>query len=215
SMNASSPFYEREETQFDSVRLHIVDAFPLSGTLPFLTSWEEFLEHYHQLEQRGIIKKIGNLYWDIRPQPDYGTLEIRIFDAPLTLMQAVAAGAYVQTLALYLLEERPFELNKEMYLSYAYNRFQAARYGFKGMINHYPENVTTSIQADMLITLQKLKPYAKYLNTETYLDLITETVAQQNNDASKIRLAYKELHTMEEIVMFQSARWMEQTRITA
>lgn len=210
ALNASSPFFEREETQFDSVRLHIVDAFPLSGTLPFLTSWDEFIEHYNQLEQCGIIKKVGNLYWDIRPQPQYGTLEIRIFDTPLTLMQAVTAAAYVQTLAFYLLEERPFELDKSMYLSYAYNRFQAARFGFKGVINNYPDNISVQIDADILKTLNQLKPYAKFLETELYLDSIYESVTQQNNDASTIRSVYKELTTMEELVKYQSSRWMEQ-----
>jgi carboxylate-amine ligase len=210
ALNASSPFYEREETQFDSVRLHIVDAFPLSGTLPFLTSWDEFIEHYNQLEQRGIIKKVGNLYWDIRPQPQYGTLEIRIFDTPLTLMQAITTAAYVQTLAFYLLEERPFELDKSMYLSYAYNRFQAARFGFNGIINNYPDNISIPIQADILDTLKRLKPYAKFLGTDVYMDAIMETVTKQNNDANKIRIAYKELNTMEELVMYQSACWMEE-----
>jgi carboxylate-amine ligase len=211
AINASSPFYEREETQFDSARLHIVDSFPFSGAVPYLTTWDEFVVYYNQLESRGIIKKIGNLYWDIRPQPQYGTVEIRIFDTPLTVMQASATAAYVQTLALYLLEERPFKLNKDMYLSYHYNRFQAARFGFNGLINHQPEAAPLPIQEDILNTLEHLKPYARFLNTETYLNSITEMVIQQNNGANEIRQAYKNLKTMEELVMYQSTRWMEQT----
>ena len=68
----------------------------------------------------------------------------------------VALTAYCQTLALYFLEEAPVEINDDLYLAYAHNRFQASRYGFKGKISVQDEMSPVAIHQDILKTLKKL-----------------------------------------------------------
>ena len=99
ALSASSPFVQRKDTLFDSARLNSVFAFPLSGRAPFTLSWSEFENGYFaHMERTGIVKSMKDFYWDIRPKPEYGTIELRVCDTPLTVERAAALAGYLQAL---------------------------------------------------------------------------------------------------------------------
>ena len=129
ALSASSPFQQGEDTSYQSSRLNTVSAFPLSGQLPFVQSWEEFKSYFNKMRGYGVVESMKDFYWDIRPKPEYGTVEIRVFDTPLTVERAAQLAAYAQSLARYLLIERPCAPSREVYALYNHNRFQACRYG--------------------------------------------------------------------------------------
>ena len=210
ALSASSPFYDGVETEFHSTRLHMIDAFPLSGHFPLVKNWKEFGNYLNKLQQLNVVEQVRNFYWDIRLRPEFGTLEIRICDTPLTLKQAVALIAYVQTLALYFLEESPMKINDDLYLPYAHNRFQASRYGLEGKIVVPDHPSPLPIHQDILNTLEKLAPYAKYLETEVYCDYLKESVSHLDNDTKKIKMAYKKLKDLNKLANFQSQLWMHE-----
>lgn len=210
ALSASSPFYDSVETEYHSTRLHLVDAFPLSGHFPFVRNWEEFINYLNKLQELQVVEQVRNFYWDIRLRPDFGTIEIRICDTPLTLKRAIALIAYVQTLAFYFLEETPIKLNEELYLPYAHNRFQASRYGFKGKISAADLPTPISLRKDILITLEKLYAYAKYLGNESYFDYLMQSVRERKNDAKKIKLAFKKLNDINALARYQSQLWMDE-----
>src|SRR5260221_6587005 len=80
----------------------------------------------------GIVASMKDFYWDIRPKPEYGTVEIRVCDTPLTVVRAALLAAYAQAIAAYHLAERPRAPAREIYLVNSYNRFEASRYGLRG-----------------------------------------------------------------------------------
>ncbi len=88
ALAASSPFQQGEDTLFDSSRLSVVNAFPLSGTMPLVRSWEEFEAYFSRMQGFGIVKSMKDFYWDIRPKPEFGTVEIRVCDTPLSVDRA-------------------------------------------------------------------------------------------------------------------------------
>ena len=90
ALSASSPFVQGQDTAFDSARLNSVFAFPLSGRAPFTLSWKEFGHYFERMTRTGVVKSMKDFYWDIRPKPEYGTIEIRVFDTPLTVERAAA-----------------------------------------------------------------------------------------------------------------------------
>ena len=93
------------DTGFDSARLNSVFAFPLCGRAPFMLSWDDFANVYFaKMERTGIIKSMKDFYWDLRPKPEYGTIELRVCDTPLTVERAAALAAYLQALCRHLLE---------------------------------------------------------------------------------------------------------------
>ena len=132
AMAASSPFYQGVDTCFHSARLNSISAFPLSGRAPYYLCWEEFCNGYFTpMKETGVVSSMKDFYWDIRPKPEYGTIELRVCDTPLTVGRAVYLAAYLQLLCAWLLATEQ-DVQEREYMVYAYNRFQACRFGLDG-----------------------------------------------------------------------------------
>src|SRR5689334_7640977 len=149
ALAASSPFYQGVDTAFDSSRLSVVNAFPLSGTMPLVRSWAEFDASYQRMLGLGIIASMKDFYWDVRPKPEYGTVEVRVCDTPLTVDRAAQIAAFAQALARWLWEARPIEVSADLYLTHSYNRFQACRHGFAGTVIDARNGTTRTIADDL------------------------------------------------------------------
>jgi carboxylate-amine ligase len=213
ALSASSPFYQGVDTSFDSSRVNVVSAFPTSGTMPFMRNWEAFSDYIEKLIQLKIIGSLKDLYWDIRPKPEFGTVELRILDTPLTLKTAVMLAAYAQTIARYLLRERPIKLREYDSLIYNYNRYQASRYGFQGdFIHPYTEEHIT-IAEDILSTIEKLEPHTTYLNNAEFIAEIQDNTLSQHNDAKWLRNTYAEQGSLKKLVMATSQLWMNEVEL--
>jgi carboxylate-amine ligase len=207
AMSASSPFFQGEDTSFDSSRLTAVRAFPLSGTMPFVGSWDEFTAFYRKMLVYGIVKSMKDFYWDIRPKPEYGTVEIRVCDTPLTVALAAHLAAYAQTLARYLLEERPERPTEDIYLLYATNHFQACRYGLDArFINPYGQT-HVSLRQDILETLTRVAPHSKALGTGDALGELMQRVAAKANGSSWLRAQLHQRGSLVDVVRQQAQVW--------
>ena len=200
ALSASSPFVQGHDSLFDSARLNSVFAFPMSGRAPFTLSWRDFESAYFaKMERTGIIKSMKDFYWDLRPKPEYGTIELRVCDTPLTVQRAAALAAYLQALCSYLLqrnEEAPVE---DDYLVYNYNRFQACRFGLDGAITHPKTYETVSLREDILTTLRKMEPHAEKLGSLDALQHLA-TAAAGGSDATLLRQQYEREGSVEAIV---------------
>ena len=200
ALSASSPFVQGHDSLFDSARLNSVFAFPMSGRAPFTLGWQEFeTSYYAKMERTGIIKSMKDFYWDLRPKPEYGTIELRVCDTPLTVERAAALAAYLQALCSYLLqrlEEAPAE---DDYLVYNYNRFQACRFGLDGTITHPKSYDNVSIREDILATLRKMAPYAEQLGSLHGLQHL-EAAAAGSSDAALLRQQYEREGSVEGMV---------------
>ncbi len=101
-----------QDTSFHSARLNSVFAFPLSGRAPFTLTWNDFEVYFENMTRTGVVRSMKDFYWDIRPKPEYGTIEVRVFDTPLTVESAAALAGYVQALAAWFLQEKPFDADR-------------------------------------------------------------------------------------------------------
>lgn len=188
ALAASSPYSHGVDTLFDSARLNAVFAFPLSGRAPFILSWEEFTTRYFaKMEATGVVNSMKDFYWDIRPKPEYGTIELRVCDTPLTMERAAALACYLQALCrLLLAREDPLPAEDD-YLVYHYNRFQACRFGLDGMMVHPRTNDSLSLREDILATLRRLEPHAAALDAQPALDDLYYAAAGGGNHAQRLR----------------------------
>lgn len=208
AMSASSPFYQGVCTGYHSTRTSVVNGFPLSGVIPYVTSWKAFSQYYQKMQRLKVIESMKDFYWDIRPKPEFGTVEIRICDMPLTLTKVAALIGYIQTLARYLLVEKPYKLTEDLYLVYNYNRFQASRYGYDGdFIDPYTKR-HLPIYNDILRTLKHLKPHAAALGNEAYLKQWRKWIKQKHNDAKQLKMLYSRYGNFEDVVNKQCNIWM-------
>jgi carboxylate-amine ligase len=200
ALSASSPFVQGHDSGFGSARLNSVFAFPMSGRAPFVLSWEEFERVYFaKMERTGIIKSMKDFYWDIRPKPEYGTIELRVCDTPLTVERAAALAGYLQALCRHLLERAEPAPSEDDYLVYNYNRFQACRFGLDGAITHPKTYETMSLREDILSTLRKMEPHAEALGSTDALRYLTAGVTD-GNDATYLRQEFVRQGSMEGMV---------------
>lgn len=200
ALSASSPYFQGVDTQFNSARLNSVFAFPLSGRAPFLLSWDEFEHSYYaKMEATGIVKSMKDFYWDIRPKPEYGTIELRVCDTPLTVERAAALSAYLQALCRHLLERNESEPAEDDYLVYNYNRFQACRFGLDGTLVHPKSHESMSLREDILATLRVVDPHAEALGSQDALDHLYE-ILREGNDAAYLRAQFSGCGSLEGMV---------------
>ncbi|WP_420474615.1 YbdK family carboxylate-amine ligase [Noviherbaspirillum sp. ST9] len=187
ALSASSPYVQGSDTLFNSARLNSVFAFPLSGRAPFLLRWEDFeRDYFTRMEGTGIVKSMKDFYWDIRPKPEFGTIELRVCDTPLTVDRAAALAGYLQALSAYLMEGAEPPPAEDDYLVYNYNRFQACRFGLDGTMVHPQSHETMTIRDDVLATLHRIEPYAVSLGGLPALEHIRHA-AESGNDAGFLR----------------------------
>ena len=199
ALSASSPYVQAQDTQFDSARLNSVFAFPLSGRAPCVLTWSEFEQYFNKMTRTGVVKSMKDFYWDIRPKPEYGTIEIRVFDTPLTIERAAALAGYVQSLAAWFLAEQPFTPTEDDYLVYTYNRFQACRFGLDAVYVDPASGDHMPLRDHILQTLDHVARYAGTHGASGALHLLRGETALGQNDARWLRERQREEQLLAEV----------------
>lgn len=209
AMSASSPFYQGTDTGYASSRSNVFNSFPQSGHVPYLLNWDEFSEYYYKMRKLGIITSMKDFYWDIRPKPEFGTVEIRVCDTPLRIEKAAYLAAYTQALGLYLLEERPFTITKDLYYIYPHNRFHASRYGLEAFFIDPITFKEIPLADDILDTITKITTYTEKLNNQLFIDKLQNEVINRTNDTLLLRQFFKELDFLPKVVREQCIIWSQ------
>jgi carboxylate-amine ligase len=207
ALSAASPFYQGEDTSFQSSRLTAVNAFPLAGHMPFVKDWAEFLEYFDKMRGFGVVESMKDFYWDIRPKPEFGTIEIRVCDTPLAVERAAQLAAYAQALARWLLDERPRPAQRAVYLVNAFNRFEAARFGLRGQLVDPFEEVKRPLAEDILDTLAGVMPQASALEGAEALAALADDVRRTYSDADWLRERYAVNKSLAHTVRESAACW--------
>jgi carboxylate-amine ligase len=208
ALAAASPFYQGEDTLFQSSRLAVVDAFPLSGHMPTVTTWGEFIEYFDNMVKLGIVASMKDFYWDIRPKPEYGTIEIRVCDTPLTVERAALLAGYAQTLAHRLLAQRPPAPLPATYHVNRFNRFEACRFGCEAQLVDALTSQRRGLRDDLAATIALLKDDAAALGTEAVLSEIDGLLRGAPAQSDLLRQRYQQRQSLSDVVQAQADYWM-------
>ncbi len=207
ALAGSSPYYQGVDTGFDSARLNAMAPYPTSGHAPYIVSWSAFEDYYAELHGYGVIESMKDLYWDIRPKPEYGTVEVRVFDTPLMVEKAAVLAAYVQILCHAFLADRASSDPQQTYVVYQYNRFQACRFGLDGDLVDARTHTHRSIREDILETVGALEADANALEAVEAIRHIEQWARARDNDARWLRERYAHSQSLEDLVWNQALRW--------
>jgi glutamate---cysteine ligase / carboxylate-amine ligase len=207
ALAASSPYQQGVDTAYDSSRLNSVFAFPLSGRAPIVDRWAGFVTYFEKMRAASVVESMKDFYWDIRPKPEYGTIEVRVFDTPLTVERAAALAAYVQALARHLLIDRPITVDDDLYLTYTYNRFQACRFGLEGLMIDPVSHEHVPIHEDIVSTCEKLAVDGQELQSSPAIDLVARWARERDNDARWMREQFAETESLADLMWKQSRYW--------
>ncbi|MCS6763810.1 MAG: YbdK family carboxylate-amine ligase [Candidatus Protistobacter heckmanni] len=203
TLSASSPFVQGADTGFQSARLNSVFAFPLSGRSPFVESWTDFERYFEKMTATGVVRGMKDFYWDIRPKPEYGTVEVRVMNTPLSVSRAAALAAYVQCVERHLMTERPFRPAEDDYLVYTFNRFQACRFGYRGIYVDPRGHEHRSLGGDILAMLDRVREHARDLGAQDACGFLRESVAVGLSEADSLRAFREAEKAFPAMVQFQ------------
>jgi carboxylate-amine ligase len=134
ALSTSSPFWVGRETGLKSYRTSIFRRFPRTGVPDHFGSWGEFESYVTLLVELRCIDNGKKIWWDVRPHPQFGTLEFRVCDVPTRARETIAIAALIQALVvtLHRLYSRNmgFRMYRRMFIEE--NKWRAARYGLDG-----------------------------------------------------------------------------------
>ncbi|ARU03739.1 glutamate--cysteine ligase [Comamonas serinivorans] len=207
ALSASSPYVQGQDTAFDSARLNSVFAFPLSGRAPFVLTWDDFEAYFNKMTATGVVKGMKDFYWDIRPKPEFGTVEIRVFDTPLTVERAAALAGFVQGLGAWFLDTQPFMPQEDDYLVYTFNRFQACRFGLEAMYVDPQTSEHMPLREHLLATLRTIAPYMVRAQAEAFHEQLRQSANAGQNDARWLRETQAECALLSEVVRRAAGRF--------
>ncbi|HEY3785375.1 MAG TPA: carboxylate-amine ligase [Steroidobacteraceae bacterium] len=132
ALSCSSPFWEGERTGLMSFRLSIFSSLPRTGLPERFSSYAELRRHLDMLIRNGVIENASKMWWDVRPNPRYATLEARVMDCCTSIEDSICLTALVLCLTRMLYRLRRSNQSWRWYKNVllAENRWRAMRYSF-------------------------------------------------------------------------------------
>ena len=190
ALSVNSPFWVGRKTGLHSQRIKIMEQLPAAGTPPLLRNYSEYCWVVNQSIQSGFINSIQEIWWDVRPHPRFGTVEVRIFDIPQNLEDALALTALTQCLIVALSDQiddgvcqhdiHPIVVRQ--------NKWKAARYGMRAELIDPVTHKTIPVREMVFFLYEKLKPYAEKLQCMQELNHIITMCDRPSGAEHQIRL---------------------------
>jgi carboxylate-amine ligase len=136
ALSTSSPFWQGRDTGLKSYRTTVFRRFPRSGIPDEFDSWAQYEDYLNTLVELHCIDDGKKVWWDLRPHPQFGTLEFRICDVPTSPRATIAIAALAQAIVVKLYRLRRHNLGFRIYprALVEENKWRAARYGIDGRL---------------------------------------------------------------------------------
>lgn len=179
ALSVNSPYLAGQETGLMSNRAEVLAQLPRSGAPPAFKSyedWERFIDRFVRL---GMAAEYTRFWWDVRPHPSFGTLEIRMPDQPTALERTTAFVALLRGLCVAVLDLPPREYDPAARGFYHQDRWAAARFGLRAELFH-PESERTAHASELAAELFELIG-------EPGLIVTTETEADRQLDVGRAK----------------------------
>lgn len=201
ALSASSPFWEGRDTGLASHRSKIMEGLPTAGLPTLMRNWSEYVWLVNHMEETGFINTIREIWWDVRPHHNFGTVEVRVCDMPGNLDDACALAALVHCLVRYLSDQ----IDEGMYqfdchpMMIRQNKWRASRFGLQAtLVNSYNyEAQTVPVVVHKMV--QQLSEVAQELGCEAELSHLLP-MAEGANGALQQRAILQQTGESKEIV---------------
>lgn len=201
ALTASSPYWSGHDTGLASSRAVVWGSLPTAGPPHLLADWTEFEEYMATLQRAGTIRSIKEVWWDIRPHPDFGTVEIRMFDGIPTLREVGMAAALCQSLVTLFDQQldRGYTLPRPAAWVVRDNKWRATRYGLDAIVITDDDGGTAPLRDDLYELIRELEPVADRLGCAQELKVAGE-VLEHGAPYERQRAIRAEGGTLENVV---------------
>ncbi|WII71614.1 YbdK family carboxylate-amine ligase [Bdellovibrio sp. 22V] len=174
--SASSPFWTGHDTGLSSSRITVFEAHPAGGSPCTLQSWEDFESIVEKLTRSQSITSFKDIWWDLRPSPNYGTLEIRICDGVPGVRRTTRLVAFIHLLALLIQKRLDTKGSRPTPPDWMVreNKWRASRFGVHAEILVDSDGNTKPLLQDIKDLVSEMKEDIQTLGYAKYIDEFVE-----------------------------------------
>jgi glutamate---cysteine ligase / carboxylate-amine ligase len=203
ALSANSPIYDSEITGLASTRTKIFEGLPTAGLPHLLRNYSEFQKYIRTLQKANTIESIREVWWDIRPHPGFGTVEIRVFDSVPKVDEMLNLAALTQCLVVGIADHYDDGTQLPLLDNWviAENKWRATRYGLDGDIIIDNKGHQQSIKSAIYETVDSLLPLSRKLGCESQLlNIIEQTENNMSPYQRQLRI-YDQSQDFNEILL--------------
>ena len=196
ALSANSPFWQGVDTGLESCRTALYRSLPHAGVPRYFPNWKGFRTFCRVMRDCKAIQSPKDIYWDIRPRPEFGTIEFRVCDMPPSLAMTYSIVTLIRCLAinsLRLLDELPLLRRGDMRRHWiaVENKWLATRYGLGAMYIRTPGGKRRPLDHDLGELIHRLLPIAEETGDASFLKALLP-VEQLESGAEHQRRLYRD-----------------------
>ena len=201
ALSVNSPFWQGRNTGLHSQRSKIMETLPTAGLPPLMRNWSEYTWLLNHMVETGFIKTIREIWWDVRPHHNFGTVEVRICDMPPSLDHVLGLTALIQCLVYDLSQEidrgtyqfdcHPFLIRQ--------NKWRACRYGMDARLVDPASHQAVPARQVVHTLLDRLQTRAEELGCTPYLEIVREMADQPTGSVRQLQV-FEETNDLAEVV---------------
>ena len=203
ALSSSSPFWQGSDTGFKSFRSIIFEDLPRTGVPEVFSSHQEYLRYVKTLIKSNSIDDATKIWWDMRPHPNYPTVEFRMCDCCTSLKDAVSIAALIQALVAKLIILRKSNQKWRDYRGSLIheNKWRSSQEGVKAKLIDF--GAEKEVEFDSLLSemLEFIDDIIDDLGTREYIENIAK-IAKEGSSADKQLGIFRETGDMKRVVDF-------------
>lgn len=218
ALSANSPFWQGLDTEFASCRSAQFRPSPHAGIPQQCDTWAHFCDYCHIQKECGALESPKDIYWDIRPRHDLGTIEFRVCDAPASLSTLLGLTSLIRCMVidgLRILKERP-EVGQgdlaQIWMA-AENKARAGRFGLAAEIVRRPGRPKCTLADDTAELIDRLMPVGKAAGEAEFLDML-KPVDIHDTGAERQRRLYRQTGSWTTVIEEMKGRWVQEVEET-
>ena len=201
ALSVNSPFWQGRNTGLHSHRIKIMETLPTSGLPPLMRNWSEYTWLLNHMIQTGFIKTVREIWWDVRPHHNFGTIEVRICDMPPSLHHVLGLTALIQCLVRDLSEEidrGTYQNNCHPFLI-RQNKWRACRYGMEASLVDPQTFQSIPVRKVVHRLLDRLKDRALELGCSSQLEIVRELADRPTGSVLQLE-TYRQTGDLAEVI---------------
>jgi carboxylate-amine ligase len=200
ALSANSPFWRGSDTRLSSTRVKVFNLVPRSGLPPRFRSWEDFEGYVEALISAGSIPDYTWCWWDVRPHPGLGTVELRAPDAQTDAARTASLAAFAQCLVATANEHRP-----EDPLLIEENKWRATRHGLDARLHDFSTGRSTTAREVARSLVNACRSASQDLRCQAELEGLLEIV-EGGTGAERQRAVFAKRRSPEDVAGYLVAK---------
>ncbi|MBX9891715.1 MAG: carboxylate-amine ligase [Chitinophagaceae bacterium] len=209
ALSTNSPFWEGRQTGYKSFRTKVFDKFPRTGIPDYFESIEAYDNYVNLLIKTNCIDNAKKIWWDLRVHPFFNTVEFRICDVPMNVMDTIAIAALFQAICAKLYKLRVKNMNFMLYQRALINenKWRASRYGIDGTLIDFGKETEVNTRLLIYELLDFVDDVVDELGSRHVIQHVHKML-EHGTGADRQLAVYKETNSLTSVVDYITGQFL-------